>query len=211
MISHKLFRPLTLFILLIFILLLIILGQFRGQKTYANTPEINMLKVDTVENCPARSAPDLGLLQQDLALKFLGKSFTEITEALGEAQEQGYSSWHGPHNYMTYNFGNGPIRFCSPLDVKDNLAVSIFVGAEQEILGAKVGMTFAEIQDILGAPAFGPAPGMGDLYYMDYFFYAPNSQLPEVFISFSADAINSPTRYAFIKWEAFEHDKVELM
>ncbi len=68
MTSHKFFRPVTLVILLIFILLLIILGQFRGEKNYAYTPEINMLKVETVENCPARPAPDLGLLQQDLAL-----------------------------------------------------------------------------------------------------------------------------------------------
>ena len=220
MISHKFFKPITLFILFIFIILLFLLGQSWGKSNHVEPLEIKMvdqisspnpaLKVERVECSMERPSLDLDLLQKDLALNFLGNSFAEIKEVLGEPQEQGYSSWYGPHNFMFYNFEKGPIRFCSPLGVKDKLAVSIFVGAEQEILGAKVGMTFAEIQDILGAPAFGPELGMGDLYYMDYFF-SETTQTPEVFISFSADAINSPTHDAFIKWESFEYDKGEMM
>ncbi len=209
MISHKLFRPLTLFMLLIFILLLLLLSQAWGKTNHVRQREIKTVGQISSLN-PERPALDLDL-QGDPALNFLGNSFAEIKELLGEPQEHGYSNWHGPHNYMIYNFEKGPIRFCSPFDVRDKVAVSIFIGAEQEILGAKVGMTFAEIQDILGDPDFGPELGMGDLFYMDYFFGATNNQMPEVFISFSADAINSPTHDAFIKWEAFEYDKVEMM
>ncbi len=91
------------------------------------------------------------------------------------------------------------------------IAVSIILGPGKEVLGARVGMTFPEIQDILGVPAFGPELGMDNLYYMDYFIGEINNQMPEFFLSFSADAINSPTHDAFIKWAAFEYDKKELM
>jgi hypothetical protein len=72
-------------------------------------------------------------------------------------------------------------------------------------------MTFPEIIDILGAPAFGPEFGMDNKYYMDYYFGEINHEMPEVFISFSAVAVNGPTDDVFIKWEAYEYDKVELM
>ena len=221
MISHKLFRPLTLLVLLIFILILILLGQAWGKKDHAEQRETKMLE-QTVYSIPAPQEEkvesyltppslDLDLLQRDLVLQYLGISFAELRNMLGEPEDQGYSSWYGPHNYMTYNLEKGSVRFCSPLDLEDKLAVSIFVGAGQEVLGAKVGMTFTEIQDVLGSPAFGPEIGMGNLYYMEYFFGETNDQLPIVFISFSAESMNSPTHDAFIKWEAFEYEIGELM
>ena len=45
--------------------------------------------------------------------------------------------------------------------------------------------------------------------YMEYFFGETASQPPDLFISFSADDIKSPTHDAFIKWESFEYGKVE--
>ncbi len=50
------------------------------------------------------------------------------------------------------------------------LLTLIILGLGQEVLGAKVGMLFSEIKEILGEPAFGPELGMDNLYYMDYFF-----------------------------------------
>jgi hypothetical protein len=201
--SYKIFKPLSILILLILIVLLFLLGQSWVKMNYAYTQEIYTAGICSPS--PEQPDPDLDLLQKDFVLDLLGNSFAEIRELLGEAEEQGYSSWHGPHNYMSYNLEKGPIRFCSPLDVGDKIAVSILLGVEHEILGVKVGMTFEEIQEILGAPAFGPELSMGDLYYMDYFFGETFTQMPEVFISFSADAINGPTQDVFIKWEAFEY------
>jgi len=169
------------------------------------------LKMDEVESCLKQPDPDLDLLQKDQILNLLGKSFVEIKAVLGEPEEQGYSNLYGPHNYMLFDFKRGPIRFCSPDDVENQLAVSIILGVGQAVLGTNVGMTFGEIEDILGSPAFGPELGMDNLYYMDYFFGETTNQVPEVFISFSADAINSSTHDAFIKWEAFEFHKVETM
>ena len=152
----------------------------------------------------------LDMFNEDPVMILLGKSFDEIIQVLGEPDEQGNSSLYGPHYYILYMHKEGVIRICSPEPMEEKIAVSIILGPGQEVLGARVGMTFPEIEDILGAPAFRPEPGMDKLYYMDYFFGETTNQIPEIFISFSADAINSPTHHAFIKWEAFEYDKVEM-
>jgi len=218
MFSYKLCKPLTLLIsLLIFILLL---GYEPLQKHVYSQKiktvdqiyfrEIKMVdyvyaqepKMEGAESYSERPDLDLDLLQRDLVLNLLGKSFAEIKEVMGEPEEQGDSNWYGPHNYMLFNYERGPIRFCSPEDVENQLAVSIIMGGEQEILDARVGMTFLEIKNILGVPDFGPELGLNNLYYMTYFFGGMKNQIPEVFLSFSADAINSPTHEVFLKWEA---------
>ena len=143
-------------------------------------------------------------------MNLLGKGFDEIIQELGEPDEQGDSSWYGPHYYILYKHEEGVVRFAFP-EPEKKIAVSIILGPGKEVLGARVGMTFPEIQDILGVPAFGPELGMDNLYYMDYFLGDINHEMPEVFISFSADTMHSSTDDAFIKWEAYEYDYVELM
>jgi hypothetical protein len=217
MFSYKDSKPLAL--LMFLILMLLISFQLCRTQSGIYSQKIKMvdhiysleIQMDEVENCLKQPNPDLELLQKDLIMNLLGKSFAEIEAVLGEPEKQGYSNLYGPHNYMLFDFETGPIRFCSPDDVENQLAVIIILGAGQEVLGTRVGMTFAEIEDIVGAPAFGPELGMDNLYYMDYYFGETTNQVPEVFISFSANAINSPTHNAFIKWEAFEYDKVETI
>ena len=162
-------------------------------------------KVDSAESLA------LDKSKNNPVINLLGKSFDEIILALGEPDEQGYSGWLGPHYYILYNHQEGVVRFCSPEHLDNKIAVSIFLGPGQEVFGAKVGMTFPEIQDILGTPDSGPVLGMDNLYYMDYFIGEITNQVPEVFISFSADTINSPTHEAFIKWEAFDYDQMEIL
>lgn len=218
MFSYKLCKPLALLIsLLIFILLLgydplqkHVYSQKIKTVDQMNFLEIKMVdyvyaqepKMEGAESYSERPDLDLDLLQRDLVLNLLGKSFAEIKEVMGEPEEQGDSYWYGPHNYMLFNYERGPIRFCSPEDVENQLAVSIIMGGEQEILDARVGMTFLEIKNILGVPDSGPELGLNNLYYMNYFFGGMKNQIPEVFLSFSADTINSPTHEVFLKWEA---------
>ncbi len=149
------------------------------------------------------------MFNEDPVMSLLGKSFLEIKQELGEPDEQGYSGWLGPHHYILYRYEEGFIQFCSP-EPDNKIAVSIILGAGQDILGAKVGMRFPEITGILGAPDFGPEIGMDNLYYMDYFKGEINDQIPEVFISFVAVSLNSPTDYVFIKWEAFKYGETEI-
>ncbi len=158
-----------------------------------------------IENCLDSFSPMESMFWRDPVLSLLGNNFSEIKELFGEPADEGSSSWHGPHNYISYELNEGTIRFNSPLGLENNLAVSITVSGNHKILCAGIGMTFAEVSEILGEPSFGPAQGMNNLYFMDYFFGSTNYQTPEILISFSAETIDGPTVDAFIKWEAFNY------
>jgi hypothetical protein len=186
--SHRKFTFLFLFVV---VLLLVLSNKPRGNIVYSTTEKMEGIKSSTVD-----------LFQKDPVMNYLGKSFDEIKQVLGEPEEQGYGSWSGPHYYMHFRHKEGVIRFFSPDDIENRIVVSIFLGEDREVLGAKVGMTFSEIKNILGVPDSGPELGLDNLYYMDYFFGEIKNQIPEVFLSFSSDAINSPTHEAFLKWEA---------
>ena len=200
------------FYLFIFILPLLMMGQVV-EKPVSNDHQ-NM--VDSKGDSPSyiyeneSFTTNLYLHEQDQVLNLLGNSFEKIKEVMGEPDEQGYSSWNGPHNYILYNHKDGTIIFCSPEGIDTKTAVSIILGEGQEILGAEVGKSFEEIKDILGAPDSGPEPGINDLYYMDYYLGDRTDEVPEVFISFSADTIDGKTQDVFIKWEAFEYKQKEV-
>jgi len=151
----------------------------------------------------------LDTIKLDPVMNFLGMSFDEIKQVLGEPDEEDYSGFLGPHNYILYRDKEGFARFCSPEPLEDKLAVLIILGPGQEVLGATVGMRFSEIIDVLGVPDFGPELGMDNLYYMDYFFGETNNQMPEVFLSFSANGLDSHTIDSVIKWEGFEFNQLE--
>ncbi|MDW7740267.1 MAG: hypothetical protein SCJ97_09470 [Bacillota bacterium] len=194
--TENAYKFLAFILLLIFTLPAILVGSEAIEKSvYAyrqNIVSIESLGFDKFENAPV--------------MNLLGKNFDEIKQVLGEPAEQGYSSWLGPHHYILYQYEEGFIQFCSPQPIENKIAVSIILGPGQEVLGAKVGMRFPEIISILGAPDYGPAIGIDNLYYMEYFRGEIKDQTPEVFISFVAVSINSPTDHVFIKWEAFKYE-----
>ena len=140
----------------------------------------------------------------DPVMNLLGKSFDEIEQLLGSSDDQGYDDWLGPHYYILFRHEKGVMRICSPENIESRIAVSIILGTGQRVLGATVGMSFEEIMDVLGEPDLGPDRGMDDLYHMDYHFgELLDHGVPEVFVSFSAPTVESPTTEAFIKWESF--------
>lgn len=190
---------------LLLLLILILLPFILFGSQAVGNPEYDLLqKMEHI------GKPVSNMLEKDRVMSLLGKSFLEIKQVLGEPDEQGYSGWLGPHNYMLYRYEEGFIQFCSPEPIENEIAVSIILGPGQEVLGAKVGMRFPEITGILGASDFGPEIGMDNLYYMNYFVGEINDQIPEVFISFVAVSMNSPTDHVFIKWEAFKYEETEI-
>ncbi len=115
-----LFKRLPFLFLLIFILSFVLLGcqaveipvSSHQQKAGSiGSPVLEMLKKDKVESI---GSPVLGMFEKDPVMNFLGKSFDEIKQVLGEPDEQGYSGWLGPHYYILYGHKEGFIRFSSP-------------------------------------------------------------------------------------------------
>ena len=191
-------------IALLLLLTLILPFVLVGCQVVVSSEGDHLQKVEYIGN------PVSNMFEKDPVMSLLGKSFPEIKQVLGEPDEQGYSGWLGPHHYILYRYEEGFIQFCSPELLENEVAVSIILGPGQEVFGAKVGMRFPEIIGILGAPDFGPEIGMDNLYYMGYFRGEINDQIPDVFISFVAASMNSPTDHVFIKWEAFEYEQTEI-
>ena len=204
MFSSKSYLSLGLFIILSSLLLLF-LKSYHLSENYAYSQEPGFTNT---ENCSNSVKPLAIMLRRDPALNLLGKNFSEIKEVLGDPAEEGSSNWYGPHNYISYEFNEGTVRFNSPQDLENSMAVSIILSSKQKILCANVGMSFSEIKGVLGSPSHGPEQGMDDLYYMEYFLGNINNRTPKIVISFSAEEIDGPTMEAFIKWEAFDYKKV---
>lgn len=195
------YKHLTFVLLLFFILPAILVGsEAVGIPVYAYREQIESAETLVINK-----------LENDPVMVLLGKNFNEIKQVLGEPAEQGYSSWLGPHHYILYRYEEGFIQFCSPEPIENKIAASMILGPGQEVLGAKVGMLFPEIIAILGVPDYGPAIGMDNLYYIEYFRGEINDQIPEVFISFVAVSMNSPTDHVFIKWEIFKYDEMKML
>ena len=184
---------------LFFIILILITALFGFRAV--EKPLFAQLQKTEDNGTPVPGRPD-----NDPVVRLIGHSFDDIKQQLGEPHEYGTSTWLGSHNYILYHINDGFIRFASPADSEENsIVTSIIIGPGQEVLGTRVGMDFPEIIAILGEPDFGPEPGVDNQYYMDYYWGELNDQLPEYLISFTADAIDTPTRDIFIKWEGYKY------
>lgn len=194
-------RHARLLLLLILIFSLVMAGCQSG--LIPNDPDVqNSVYVgDTVSK----------IHEEDPVLSLLGKSFNEIKQVLGEPDDQGYGDWLGPHQYLLYESEKGFIQFCSPESNVSGIVISIFLGEGLAVLGAKIGMSFQEIADILGEPDLGPEIGMDNYFYADYFSGEIINGVPEIFISFVASSMDSPTKYALVKWEAFNEEETETI
>jgi len=205
MFSSKLYLSLRLFIIL-FSLLFLFLKTYHLSENYTYSHETGF---GNVENCSNSFKPLAEKIQNDPALNLLGENFSKIKDVFGEPAEEGSSNRYGPHNYMSYKFNEGIVRFNSPQGLENNITVSIILSEKQKILCTRVGMSFSEIKNVLGDPSRGPEQGKNGLYYMEYFLGNVNNRTPEIVISFAAEKIDGPTVDAFIKWEAFDYEKVD--
>ncbi len=138
--------------------------------------------------------PQIESFREDAVVRFLGKEFGQIRDKLGEPAQEGYSSWYGPHYYLLYRENGGSIRFCSPDHLEPREAVSIIAARGVSVLGVEVGMTFVEIEEVLGQPDYGPEARSNDLYYVEYILFDG-----KIYVSFSAGAPDGPTKDVFIK------------
>ena len=180
----------------IFIAIIIVLFtafMYGEQQGWNSSPD-----AQAVVNCE-QEAPF-----QPSLVSLLGKNFSEIEVLLGEPHQVGFSHDYGPHNYLQYSCDSGSVRFCSPEGLEKKTVVSIIVSGELDVLDVQVGMTFAEIQAVLGASDYGPEYGMDDTFYMFYIFDDHEDLSDPFTVTFSAQGQEEPTYEAFIKWEAFD-------
>jgi len=119
MLSSKLYLSLGLFVILFSLLFLFVkTSYFSENHAYSQQPELAR-----VENCSNSVKPLAVKIQNDPALNLLGKNFSEIKDIFGEPAWEGSSYQYGPHNYMSYEFNEGIVRFNSPQGLENNLAV----------------------------------------------------------------------------------------
>ncbi len=202
MLPAKLYKPVSMLIILSVILSIIFL--FRASSINFVYPV--EAGYENNEAPAVSSQTQTGPFTHHSALGLLGKSFYEIKEILGEPDHEGSSNMYGPHNYISYDYKAGTVRFNSPQGLNENLAVSIIMNGEHKIFCAGLDMSLSEIEEILGKPDFGPETGVDGLYHTVYYLGEIKNQVPEVFISFSAEDIEGEILEAFIKWEAFDYN-----
>jgi hypothetical protein len=185
-------RNVKMFIFLIIFLVIIGWGNQNSKiVTYEHTPQVIADQEDIVYTYSGITT-------------LLGKEFKEIVREFGQPHESGFSNLYGPHEYLLYQYKDGAIRFCSPEDLDINVTVSIILTGEMEVLGARIGMSFSEIENILGQSDHGPDFGMDENYYMMYFFDGNETCMSGFTVTFSATSPDGPTFEAFIKWENYD-------
>lgn len=144
------------------------------------------------------------------AINFLDKSFQEVKHILGKPDDHGYSGWYGEINYLYYEkddiFLMSPY-YGTPIQ-GDEMVTAIELGEGSEVLNARVGMTFKEIERVLGPPDDGPYECIKEGNYIlgyslkDVTGFSSGEQID---LSFYAIDPYKPTYKAFIK--LIHHDK----
>jgi hypothetical protein len=160
-------------------------------------------EVEGVTENPLIDTFDPAIFAYDPIMGLLGKSFAEVRRILGDPQKEGYQDQFGPSNFMLYQNEDNFMELYSPAGLKEDIVISIILYSGYEIMGVKVGMDMEEIIEVLGMPEYGPELSMDNMYYMDYHFGDAEDSIPEVFVSFAAESMDSPTQNVYIKWEAF--------
>lgn len=142
--------------------------------------------------------------KDDLIISLLKKNFSEVKQQLGEPDNEGYCGCYGEINYFHYEkeglFIMSPY-YGTPIQ-GDEIVTAIELREGNEVLNARVGMTFKEIEIVLGPPDDGPYECIEEgNYVLGYSiedvtgFYSGE----QINLSFYAIDPYNPTYKAFIK------------
>ncbi len=137
-------------------------------------------------------------IYEDSVLEYLGAKRETLIEVYGEPDFEGTIGGPGG-SFVFYEEIRTSFIFAGDQGVVNNLEV--FSGGK--VLGIKVGMTFEEIEKVLGPPrSKGYDPYGGD-YTMVYYFGEEEDGLPEIEAWFSAEEEKMPTKKAEIFWKKY--------
>lgn len=135
---------------------------------------------------------------EDDVLENLGKTKKKLVEEYGEPDEIMTVDAAGGEKFY-YKDKNLSFIFAGEEGVVNNLY--LYPGAE--ILGIKVGMTFNEIEEILGEPKFRGPSDMYEGYIMAYFLGDVSEALGELELWIKAEYENYPSERIEVLWKKF--------
>jgi len=137
---------------------------------------------------------------KDPVLQYLGWSQEDIIELYGEPDIRGLIGGPGGE-FLYYGEKNISFIFAGEDEIVNNL--KLFPGGE--VLGVQVGMSFNEIEEILGPPRDRGYDEHDGCYSMVYWLGEEKNDLGEIEIYFHAvsDNANAPTESVMVLWKKY--------
>jgi len=181
----------ALFILVFLVILMLwFLFQDRSENARSNLLEVKPIQTDnTVDNDPL--------------LQHLGLTKTEIVQLYGEAEI--IEHW-GPGGEVYFYADQGLYFIFAGQETNVVNNIMITTDYKKPLLGVQVGMTFKEIESIIGIPLWsghlGENSDFGE-YGMTYHLGKQRENESEIEVHFFAPGADDPTSTALILWKAF--------
>ena len=134
----------------------------------------------------------------DPVLQYLGWKQEDIIKLYGEPDIRGPIGGPGG-DFLHYQEKNISFIFAGDEGVVNNL--DLYPNAE--VLGVTIGMTFDEIEKILGPPYWRSYDEYWEGYSMTYWLGEKKEDMGEIEIYFDAVSDNAPTEMAAIRWKKY--------
>ncbi|MCX6759251.1 MAG: hypothetical protein NT012_01680 [Candidatus Nealsonbacteria bacterium] len=134
----------------------------------------------------------------DQVLQYLGKQLEDIMELYGEPDIRGTIPGPGGE-FLYYREKNISFIFAGDEKVVNNL--ELFPGGK--VLGVQVGMSFDEIEQVLGPPRWRDYDPHGDCYSMVYWLGEEQNDMGEVEMWFCAASNDAPTKSVMVLWKKY--------
>ncbi len=136
---------------------------------------------------------------EDPVLTNLGKTEIEIVEKYGEPDETHPAPYYYAGKTLYYEDINTAFVFTGEEGVVNN----IFLYPGAETLGIQVGMTFDEIEGVLGEPEFRGLDEMSGQYLLTYFLGEEEDGQGELELWIDAKEEDGPTNRIDVLWKKY--------
>ncbi|MDP2967012.1 MAG: hypothetical protein Q8N87_01220 [bacterium] len=176
-------------IVFVFALMLI---SFLGCRSVPPPPPDVEEKTDLYPGDPGDS------FYNDAVLQYLGWNQEDIIELYGEPDIRGTIPGPGGE-FLYYRDEKISFIFAGEDKVVNNL--ELFPGGK--VLGIQVGMTFNQIEEILGPPRWRDYDPHGNCYSMVYWLGEEQDNMGEVELWFCAASDSAPTESVMVLWKKY--------
>ena len=179
-------------IVFVFALMLI---SFLGCQSVPPPPPDVEEKTDLYPGDPGDS------FYNDAVLQYLGWNQEDIIELYGEPDIRGPIGGPGGES-LYYQEKNISFIFAGDEGV-EGVVNNLDLYPNTEVLGVTVGMTFNQIEEILGPPRWREYDPFWEGYSMTYWLGEERDDMGEIEIYFHAVSDNAPTEMAAIRWKKY--------